>query len=465
MKKKMKIFCIVFFIIYITRAFSAEEENIPIESPPQSKPIEMTEKSFSEEYVWGVESETRKRLIYPSNWGQAGIFRVRSAESLPTYTLTFGIGGEFYVVNDGIVYLNSSQVKTIAENLFVGYSPFENITFGITRRNSSTTIGIPQQLVSSLGDINLSGMYSFILNDNMVISPVINFLIASNFNEIAPAGNTLSAGVGLVYTWGLFSRLDIPLFVHVNALYHMPQIRSFTSGEVKPEIYFNFTRYHSINLALGAEYHLGDVIPFFEFNQLVAISSGLSYFNSPSRISFGTRFTPIANKSLSFLLGADIGIGKEIRSGVPFTPSYQILGQVSYTVAITQTERKHYYTSSDINIVDRKFVIKKMIKFKIDSAELESSSLIILDQIAKVIKDNKISKLLIVGHTDSTASEGYNMKLSNARANSVKKYLISKGIAEEILLAQGYGKRRPIASNTTEAGRAQNRRVEFYVLE
>lgn len=462
MKKKIEIFCVVFFTIFLPKVFS---EDIPADSPPKSKAIEISEKSVSQESVWGVESETRRRLIYPSNFGQAGIFRVRSAESLPPYTLTFGVGGEFYAVNDGITYSDSSRVKTIAENLFVGYSPFENITLGIMRRNSSTTIGEPQQLVSSLGDINLSGMYSYTLNDNMAISPVINFLIASNFNEIAPAPYTLSAGLGVLYTWSLFSRLEFPLFIHVNALYHIPQIRSETSSTPTPEIYFNFTRFHSFSLGLGAEYYWKDVIPFFEFYELYPISSGVSFLSSPSRISVGARFTPLENKSLSFLLGTDIGLGRQIRSGVPFTPAYQIIGQVSYTVAITQTERKHYYTSSDVNIVDRKFVINKKINFKVDSAELEPSSTLLLDQIAKVIKNNKISKLLIVGHTDSTASEGYNIKLSYARANSVKKYLVSKGISEEALLTQGYGKRHPLAPNTTEEGRSENRRVEFYILE
>jgi outer membrane protein OmpA-like peptidoglycan-associated protein len=89
----------------------------------------------------------------------------------------------------------------------------------------------------------------------------------------------------------------------------------------------------------------------------------------------------------------------------------------------------------------------------------------ILDQIARVILDNKVKKLLIVGHTDSSHNDDFNLKLSIDRANTVKNYLVGKGIAEETLMAQGYGRRKPRASNLTEGGRMQNRRVEFFILE
>jgi OOP family OmpA-OmpF porin len=82
-----------------------------------------------------------------------------------------------------------------------------------------------------------------------------------------------------------------------------------------------------------------------------------------------------------------------------------------------------------------------------------------------VITQNEVKKLLIAGHTDSTHGEDYNLRLSLARANSVKKYLVSKGISEDALTTQGFGKRKPMASNATEAGRRENRRVEFFILE
>jgi OOP family OmpA-OmpF porin len=70
----------------------------------------------------------------------------------------------------------------------------------------------------------------------------------------------------------------------------------------------------------------------------------------------------------------------------------------------------------------------------------------------------------VAGHTDSVGSEEYNMGLSDRRANSVKDYLISQGITATRLTARGYGESQPVASNDTDAGRAQNRRVELIVL-
>ena len=73
-------------------------------------------------------------------------------------------------------------------------------------------------------------------------------------------------------------------------------------------------------------------------------------------------------------------------------------------------------------------------------------------------------QILIAGHTDSMGSDAYNLALSRGRAASVERYLIEQGIAPQRLRSQGFGESRPIASNDTEEGRRQNRRVEFQVL-
>lgn len=434
---------------------------------PSQKPIIKSEAvAASEEEVWGMESSKRTMVIYPSIWGHSGIFRVRSAESLPAGSLSFGIGGEFYSVSNAPTFSGSSNARTIAESLFVGFVATDKLTIGVQRRNSSTTFGNPNQLISSLGDFTFSGIYSFKVTESLSVAPILNFVVASNFNSLSPSVTTLSAGVGGAVTYSLFNSLSAPIFLHFNALYHSPQITESKIGQpVEPEIFFGFSRFHTMSLGLGAEWVLGDFIPFLEFYDTFNFSSGVSFGSSPSKVSLGSRFTPLSNKSLAFLLGFDIGLGKGIVSGVPYTPDYQIIGSVSYTVGLTQTERKHYYTSKDVNIVDRKFIIKKNIKFKLNSAILEESSKGLLDDIAKVIKDNNIKKLLVVGHTDSTHTEEYNLKLSISRANAVKDYLASQGVEKDSMIAQGYGKRKPIATNNTEEGRAKNRRVEFFILE
>ena len=71
------------------------------------------------------------------------------------------------------------------------------------------------------------------------------------------------------------------------------------------------------------------------------------------------------------------------------------------------------------------------------------------------------SNLTIDGHTDNTGTAAMNMELSQKRCNSVKNYLISKGIDASRLIANGYGDTRPVADNKTSDGKAKNRRVEL----
>ena len=79
------------------------------------------------------------------------------------------------------------------------------------------------------------------------------------------------------------------------------------------------------------------------------------------------------------------------------------------------------------------------------------------------MKENKSYNLSINGHTDNKGDKGKNMILSQKRAEAVKKYLENKGIDPQRLTAQGFGETMPVADNSTAAGRAKNRRVEFKI--
>lgn len=440
----------------------------PEPTPEKGRPLE----SATTETVQGemheeheVDSTSRGHHLYPSNWGHVGLFRVRSAESMPAGAVSFGIGGEFYSIDNA--EFTPGAANTIAEMLFVGWTITDRLSLGVQRRNSSTTFGSPSQLISSLGDFNFSVHYSIPVTRAVALAPIADVLIASDFNNLSPSGRTVSLGLGVAATFSLYPSLALPLFLHTNILYHSPQV---SSGTYNPaHSFYGFSRFHTITLALGGEFDLGDFIPFFEWNQTVQANSGLGIGGSPANFSVGLRVTPLENKGFALLLGSDIGVirnrGAGITPGVPFTPGFQVIGQASYTFGMSQTERKHFKTTADVNIVNRKFVLNKNVNFKVGKAELEPSSTELLDQIADVVKKNNIKKLLIVGHTDSSHSEDYNLKLSNDRAHTVKKYLVGKGILEDTLLAQGYGKRKPKASNATEEGRQLNRRVEFFVVD
>ena len=109
-------------------------------------------------------------------------------------------------------------------------------------------------------------------------------------------------------------------------------------------------------------------------------------------------------------------------------------------------------------------VILKNIFFEFGKATLKPESYAELDNVVKLLQNNEGVRLEISGHTDNVGSLKTNMKLSEDRARAVVQYLISKGIASNRLEYKGYAYTQPVAPNTTEAGRAQNRRVEFKVL-
>lgn len=101
------------------------------------------------------------------------------------------------------------------------------------------------------------------------------------------------------------------------------------------------------------------------------------------------------------------------------------------------------------------------VQFKTATAILSAESKGILDNIAQVLKENTHLKFEVAGHTDNTGDYNYNVKLSQERAQSVRNYLVDKGVAGNRLTASGYGPDKPVASNETRAGRSQNRRVEL----
>jgi len=107
----------------------------------------------------------------------------------------------------------------------------------------------------------------------------------------------------------------------------------------------------------------------------------------------------------------------------------------------------------------------KNIYFDFDKTTLKSESFVELDKVVEFLKNNSTVSIEISGHTDSKGSDTYNQNLSQGRSQSVVDYLISQGIDTSRLQAQGYGESKPIDSNETEEGRANNRRVEFTVLK
>jgi len=110
-------------------------------------------------------------------------------------------------------------------------------------------------------------------------------------------------------------------------------------------------------------------------------------------------------------------------------------------------------------------VLPGNITFATSSATVKDDFKKVLDSIVKVTTKYKKTKLSVIGYTDSTGKLDMNMQLSRDRANSVRDYLVLKGIATSRIVTDGKGPENPVASNATVEGREQNRRVEISFLE
>lgn len=102
--------------------------------------------------------------------------------------------------------------------------------------------------------------------------------------------------------------------------------------------------------------------------------------------------------------------------------------------------------------------------FDFDKDTLKPEGRQVLDQVAAQANSINLETLIAVGHTDSIGTEQYNQGLSERRANTVKQYLVSKGIDSNRIYTEGKGELQPVASNATREGRAQNRRVEIEIV-
>jgi len=108
-------------------------------------------------------------------------------------------------------------------------------------------------------------------------------------------------------------------------------------------------------------------------------------------------------------------------------------------------------------------VIVRAVDFEFNSTQLTAPAQQTLDGVANALQTQPELNVEIQGHTDSVGSAAYNLNLSQRRADAVKTYLVGKGVGASALTAKGYGKAKPIASNDTAEGRAQNRRVAFEI--
>jgi outer membrane protein OmpA-like peptidoglycan-associated protein len=109
-------------------------------------------------------------------------------------------------------------------------------------------------------------------------------------------------------------------------------------------------------------------------------------------------------------------------------------------------------------------IILRGVNFDFDKADIRADARPVLDEAARTLTRAGTVSVAVAGHTDSVGSDAYNQNLSIRRANAVADYLATRGVSRNRMRIDGYGESRPVASNDTDDGRAQNRRVELSVI-
>lgn len=182
----------------------------------------------------------------------------------------------------------------------------------------------------------------------------------------------------------------------------------------------------------------------------------------------GTVIGTAAGAVIGGVLGNNLGKGKNAPAGAVLGG---IVGGVAGNVIGRNMDKqakeiKETLPGAEVERVGEgiKVTMKEnMVNFGFDSSDLTPAAKANLDKLAQVLKNNMDTNINIYGHTDSKGTDAYNLSLSERRAAAVKSYLVAQGVSSSRMFTMGVGEKEPVASNDTDAGRAENRRVEFAI--
>ncbi|ABO22779.1 OmpA family protein [Shewanella loihica] len=171
------------------------------------------------------------------------------------------------------------------------------------------------------------------------------------------------------------------------------------------------------------------------------------------------------------IAGAAIGVASSSKSDrgkgalIGAASGAAVGGGIGYYMDVQEAELRKQLQSTGVSVTrNGDNIILNMpneVTFGVDQSVLSSRAKNVLDSVALVAKEYDETMLNVMGFTDSSGSESYNLRLSQVRAAEVANYLMSREIKSQRISSVGMGESRPIADNSTQQGRAQNRRVEI----
>lgn len=244
----------------------------------------------------------------------------------------------------------------------------------------------------------------------------------------------------------------------------------FWKNKIGVNVGFRFREKEDLfNLTIGQEllYALAYTRPVWENVDLHVVTelNGSTTFNgfaSRANRSPLEWLTAARKGFMDSAVQATLGASLGLTTGYG-TPDFRVFGMLTYVAPpIPRKEPIEPLARVEAG----RIVILQPIHFETAKWVILSESLPVVQAVADVLLSRlAIRRIVIEGHTDHRGSDAYNDKLSQHRADAVREKLIEMGVVPERLQAKGWGERQPIADNNTEDGMAQNRRVEFHVIE
>lgn len=197
---------------------------------------------------------------------------------------------------------------------------------------------------------------------------------------------------------------------------------------------------------------------------LVTVSACVTDPNTGERKISRTAIGGVGGAGLGYLLGSVIGgrTARIVGAGIGGVAG----GAIGYQKDKQIRELKEQTAGSGVDVSDTgDGILLNLpdVTFAVDSTAISPSFQSTLTSVAQSMNQYPNSLIDVYGHTDSTGSDAYNLDLSKRRADAVARYLISQGVNSARIQTQGMGESYPIADNTTESGRALNRRVEIKI--
>ena len=196
------------------------------------------------------------------------------------------------------------------------------------------------------------------------------------------------------------------------------------------------------------------------------------------QLAVGTVSTPVNwNDYVQRLLGPNLKLIKggqlkvdgnnvSLRGDVESEEQRQkIAGDIAASLNPTYTVNNGLRVAVSQQSVLDEALANRIIEFESGKAALTPAGMAVLDHMAAAMLKLKGVKVEVIGHTDNSGSRASNLSLSQARAEAVKAYVVSHGVAEDSVAVSGEGPDRPVADNRTAEGKARNRRIEFKVVQ